>query len=281
MRRPCASKGSPLLASDRTFDPQAAARELANAMRDAGEAALGFFRSSVRSWMKDGNSPVSEADLAVDHLLRQRLLACVSDSGWLSEETADNSSRLSTRRVWIVDPIDGTRAFLAGHADWTISAALVESGRPVLGAIYAPVSDEMFSAIAGSGAFHNGAAIAVDPGTTLAGARVAGPKTYLRQLSAQAPNIIAEPKIHSLALRLARVAQGRLDIAFASFNSHDWDLAAADLLVHEAGGMLTNLTGASLAYNRPEPIHGALIAAGPGRHRAFSDLIRNRSIVFR
>jgi myo-inositol-1(or 4)-monophosphatase len=182
--------------------------------------------------------------------------------------------------VWIVDPIDGTRAYISGRADWTISVALAEHGRPVLAAIYAPVTDEMFLACQGRSATLNGAPIMATSGKTLAGARFAGPKRYLERLSNISPEIVVQPKVHSLALRIARVAQGALEAAVSSVGSHDWDLAAADLLVHEAGGALTDFTGHPLKYNEPQAAHGALIAAGHARHAALLELVRDREIEF-
>jgi myo-inositol-1(or 4)-monophosphatase len=180
--------------------------------------------------------------------------------------------------VWIVDPIDGTRGFLAGLPDWTISIALAAAGRPVLAALYAPVTDDLFLAAAGGGATLNGSPIAATTGRALAGARVAGPD---RRLGRLAPlGIVPEPKVHSLALRIARVASGTLDIALAGPNSHDWDLAAADLLVHEAGGALTTSGGETLVYNRPVPTHGALFAAGHARHEALRELMREGRVAF-
>ncbi len=257
----------------------ATARQLADAVRDAGEIALKTFQQPLRQWTKGASlSPVSEADIAVDAFLRQRLGELAPGSGWLSEETEDDPARLDIENVWIVDPIDGTRAYLAGRQDWTISVALAARGRPVLAAIYAPVTQEIFLASAGSGATLNGARIAASAGVHVAGTKVAGPKRHLNWLAeVDAGAVSTPPRIGSLALRLARVAQGELDIAFAGGSSHDWDLAAADLLVHEAGGALTTLTGGVLTYNRPELVHGALIAAGRERHAALIRLVGNRA----
>ncbi len=261
-----------------TIDRAALAQKLVATVREAGALALKSFKSPVRSWMKDGDSPVCEADLAVDTLLRERLIAPGAADGWLSEETEDDPSRLAADRVWIVDPIDGTRAFLAGRDDWCVSVALAEKGRPIVAAIYAPSTDDLFLAIAGGGATHNGRPIAATGGPALEQARVAGPD---RRLARLAPfGIVAEPKVHALALRVSWVAQGRLDIALAGPNSNDWDLAAADLLVHEAGGALTTLAGETLVYNRPTPKHSALFAAGRERHQALSDLIREGRVAF-
>jgi myo-inositol-1(or 4)-monophosphatase len=253
---------------------------MASAVREAGALALNAFRGEQKIWMKSGNSPVSEADLAVDALLRDRLVSATPDFGWLSEESVDDPARLAAPAIWVVDPIDGTRGYLAGQPDWTISVALVAEGRPIVAALYAPATDELFIATVGEGASRNGVAIVATGGAGLAGARIAAPHRRLHQLAAIDENIVAEPKVHSLALRIARVAQGALDVAFAGGNSHDWDLAAADLLVHEAGGALTTLGGQAVIYNRPAPVHNALVAAGRIRHAALLEVIRARPADF-
>ena len=254
------------------------AAEMGAALREAGEIALRTFRGVIKSWTKNHNSPVSEADIAVDNFLRARLSR--DGFGWLSEESQDDRARLSSDRIFIVDPIDGTRSYLAGRPDWSIVASVVEKGRPVAAAVYVPVTDELCLAAVGEGTTCNGEQVAASPGADLAGARVAGPKNFLDRLSAIDAATIHEPKIHSLALRMTRVAQGRIDAAFASINAYDWDLAAADLLVHEAGGVMTNLAGESLVYNLHDPVHGAVLAAGRARHAAMLDLVRARRKQF-
>jgi myo-inositol-1(or 4)-monophosphatase len=253
---------------------------LAATVREAGKIALPKFRSELRSWTKAKSSPVTEVDIAVDEFLRARLRALAPEYAWLSEESVDDLARLSARRMWIVDPIDGTRAFIAGIPDWTIVAALVEDGRPLASAVFAPVTDAMFTAARGAGAQLNGETIAARSGSNVDGARMAGPKNYLARIAAVSARMQAVPKVHSLALRLARVAEGVLDVAFAAANSHDWDLAAADLLVHEAGGVLTTLDGRRLRYNRAEPTHEALVAAGRERHAAIVELLGSRRAEF-
>lgn len=253
---------------------------LAAIAREAGELAVTTAKGSMKRWMKAGSSPVSEADLAVDKFLSQRLPPLVPEAGWLSEETEDNPARLSAKKVWVVDPIDGTRAFLDNRPDWTVSIALVESGRPSVAALYAPITDEMFLATLGGGATRNDIALKIPPGGGLASMRIAGPKSHLERLCELDPSVRPQPKVFSLALRATRVATGEFDAALASRNSHDWDLAAADLLVHEAGGTITDLDGAVITYNRPDPVHGTLIAAGPGRHRALIGVLRDRRSEF-
>jgi len=250
-------------------------------MREAGEIAVTTSRGEYKRWTKgDDNSPVSDADIAVNDFLGERLGKLVPEAGWLSEETEDDPAVRAQSIVWIVDPIDGTRAFLAGRADWTVAVALIEAGRPRLAALFAPVTDEMFFAASGRGATLNGGRIRVTDSDQISGASVAGPKRYLDRLAGLSAAIDARPKIHSLALRLTRVAEGALDAAFASPGSHDWDLAAADLMVHEAGGKLTDFFGRTLDFNRPRIVHGALIAAGPARHAALLEILRNRHNEF-
>jgi len=250
-------------------------------MREAGELARRTARGPFKRWTKGiDQSPVSEADIAVNELLHERLVTLAPGAGWLSEESHDPLPDRVMPLAWIVDPIDGTRAYISGRADWTISVALAEHGRALIAGIYAPVTDEMFSAVRNAGAIHNGRPINVSPGATLAGAKIAGPKRYLDRLSAMTPATLGQPKVHSLALRLARVALGEIDVAFASPGSHDWDLAAADLLVHEAGGLVTDLTGRPLNYTRSQASHGALIAAGYARHGALIELVRDHQVEF-
>jgi len=248
-------------------------------MHEAGELARVTARGPFKRWTKgDDNSPVSEGDIAVNNLLRTRLTQLAPGAGWLSEETEDDLPGRAMATAWIVDPIDGTRAYITGRADWTISVALVDAGHPVLAALYAPATDEMFLAARGEGATRNGAAIHADRGATLAGAKLAGPKRYLDKVAGLSPEISPQPKVHSLALRLTRVAHAELDAAFASPGSHDWDLAAADLIVHEAGGCMTDMAGKPLVFNRPHTEHGALIAAGPPRHATLMALVHELQI---
>jgi myo-inositol-1(or 4)-monophosphatase len=262
-----------LPASDRAALAAIAAR-VADVVRGAGALALEASHKPLKTWTKGHDSPVSEVDIAVDALLKERLTAIMPEAAWLSEETEDDPVRLSARRVWIVDPIDGTRAFIAGRPDWTISVALVEDGRPIVAALHAPASEEFFLAVADGGVTRNGLSISASVGEGLAGVRVSGPKRFVDEVAAAVPDAVVMPRVHSLALRLARVADATLDIAFAGGASHDWDLAAADLLVHEAGGLLTTLEGATLSYNGAVPTHGTLVAAGRTRHRALSRLLR-------
>jgi myo-inositol-1(or 4)-monophosphatase len=267
-------------AEDATTISARAITRLADAVRDAGSLALSMFGKQIKNWTKGpSSSPVCDADIAVNDLLRERLIASGDACAWLSEESADDAHRLGARHVWVVDPIDGTRAYIAGQPDWAISAALVEDGRPIAACLYAPALDEFFAARAGAGSMLNGAPIAATARADLRGIRVLGPQKFLDRLSSAMPPFTKLPRGHSLALRLVRVAQGAADVAFAGGNSHDWDLAAADLLVHEAGGALTPLAGGTVVYNRPVPRHGMLVAAGRDRHTALIKFLGDQKLL--
>jgi len=247
---------------------------LKDTVRDAGALALSLFRTELKNWTKGASSPVSEADIAVNDLLEARLRSATPDYGWLSEESVDDAERLGKRLTWIVDPIDGTRGYLAGREDWCVSVALVEDEAPVLAAVFVPVAGEFFFAARGRGATLNGRRIEATPGTHLEFSRLAGPKPLVERLGSGSHEIALHPRIGSLALRLCRVAQGRLDAAFAGGNSRDWDLAAAHLIVQEANGRMTALSGEGILYNRREVTHGVLVAAGRDRHASIVSQFR-------
>ena len=251
---------------------------LKDTVRQAGRLALSLFRTELKNWIKGASSPVSEADIAVNDLLESKLRSATPDYGWLSEESADDEARLGKRLVWIVDPIDGTRAYLAGREDWCVSAALVEDASPVLAAVFAPASDEFFFAVRGQAATRNDVPIHATSGTDLDFPRIAGPKPLVERLNRSAGDITLHPRIGSLALRLCRVAQGNLDAAFAGGQSRDWDLAAANLIVQEANGRMTALSGDTILYNRPEVAHGVLVAAGHDRHASIVSHFQNRPL---
>lgn len=251
---------------------------LTKSVQEAGRLARSLFRTELKNWIKGASSPVSEADIAVNDLLEAKLRAATPDYGWLSEESTDDPARLGRRLTWIVDPIDGTRAYLAGREDWCVSVALVENAAPVLAAVYAPVTEEFFFAARGQGATLNDSAVYATAGSDFDFSRMAGPKPLVQRLSPTPDEITLYPRIGSLALRLCRVAQGRLDAAFAGGQSRDWDLAAANLIVQEADGRMTALSGDAIEYNRREVTHGVLVAAGRDRHARIVEHFRNRPL---
>lgn len=276
VRPPFPGAGEAAAAAAAGIDLASLARSLAEAVEAAGALALSLFGAGVKSWTKGNNSPVTEADMAVNALLLDRLSALDPAVAWLSEESADGPARLAARRVWIVDPIDGTRGFMAGSADWAISAALVEDGAPVLAALFAPVSEELFLARRDGGATHNGLSLAIAEREALSGATAAGPAPSVDRL-ARAADVVRLPRSRSLALRLARVATGEIDVAVSGDAANDWDLAAADLIVHEAGGCLTSFSGAPVRYNAASPRHPPLVCAGRGLHARALAVLRSES----
>ena len=240
-----------------------------DAVREAGGLALGFYRTDLKKWMKSGDSVVTEADIAVNDLLQERLAGARPDYGWLSEETGDDPVRLKRARVWVVDPIDGTRAFAKGKPHFVLSVALVEDGAPVLGVLFNPATGEFFEAEAGAGARLNGAAISVNDRTEIAHCRMAAHGPMFRHPAWPEPWPEMEfIERNSVAYRIALVACGVADAALALTAKNDWDLAAADLILHEAGGRLTTHEGKKLVYNRELPRHRSLVAAGPRLHDA-------------
>lgn len=251
--------------SDEAYDDAALLASVIEAARTAGEMALGFFRPGERTSAaveaKEGGSPVTEADKLVDRFLKQRLNEFAPQAGWLSEETLDTAERLTRRAIFVVNPIDGTRAFMAGDVRWAVSIALVADGRPEFGIVHLPALAETFVALRGRGARRNDVPIFVSSRPRLAGAHITGPKSLLRDLESAGLAFVAEPRIPSLAYRLVRVACGALDAGLASTDACDWDIAAADLILHEAGGCLSDLAGHTLIYNGPDPRHGVLLAA--------------------
>ncbi|WP_020181197.1 3'(2'),5'-bisphosphate nucleotidase CysQ [Methylopila sp. M107] len=237
-------------------------------MRAAGDIALRFFRAGdAERWTKGDDSPVTEADIAVDRFLAAELPPLVAGSGWLSEETADTPDRLAMRRIWIVDPIDGTRAFVEGKPEWVVSVALVEDGAPIAGVVRNPCEDVSFASVRGAGATRATAAgsetLRVADEDGLAGVRISGPSSFVGPLKQQG---VESGKWHyALANRLVQVAGGGLDAALARPRAHDWDIAAAHLILEEAGARLIGFDGAVPTYNRETTRHGGLIAAAPKR----------------
>ena len=238
------------------------------AVREAGELALKRFRTGVKAWRKADGTPVSDADLEVDKLLHQRLTNEWPHYGWHSEESQSQSPSTS-ERFWLVDPIDGTIAFLGGNDSWCISLALIEKGRPILGIIHAPAQRTIYSAVHGRGAKLNGLPISVSSRQGLEGARLILNPSALKPQHWQNPlPKIERLTVPSLALRLAHVAQGLCDGALALSYKHDWDLAAGDLLVSEAQGLVSDLDGRALRYDPGQPRRSGFVGANPAIHAA-------------
>lgn len=242
------------------------------AARKAGDIAADFFKSAPKVWDKPaGQGPVTEADLAVDTMLRETLTAVRPCYGWLSEETHDTSDRLSTTRQFIVDPIDGTRAFIDGSKDWAHSLAIVENGQVIAGVVYLPMKDQMFAAWHGKGATLNGETLHIGGTAT--------PPTILTNTptmdvtnwkNAQPPKVDRHFR-SSLAYRMCLVAEGRFDGMITLRPSWEWDIAAGSLILTEAGGTVTDKKGAPLRFNNPHPQVNGVIGAVPTFHQTLAD----------
>jgi myo-inositol-1(or 4)-monophosphatase len=242
---------------------------LHRAVEAASRLALDHIGAVVRLADKTDGTPVSEADLAVDAYLKETLLAARPAYGWLSEETVDDPVRLEARRLWIVDPIDGTKSLLEGSDEWVVSVALVELGRPLLAAVANPVRGEFYEAERGRGARRNGRPIAASARSEIAGCRMLANRRAFAASRWPTPWPVMETtSCKSMAYRLCQVADGRFDATLAISGKQDWDLAAAHLVIDEAGGRLTAFDGAEIVYNRASTRHQTTVAAGTALHKA-------------
>ena len=243
------------------------------AARAAGEVALGHFGRPIAIREKpDGAGPVTEADLAVDRRLRETLTAARPGYGWLSEESADGPERLGAERVFVVDPIDGTRAFVAGEKAWALSLALVEAGRPVAAVVHLPALGRTYRAAAGRGAERDGAPIGASGRAALEDARVLASAAQLdpRHWRGSAPRLERHMR-PSLAYRLCLAAEGRFDAMLTFRDTWEWDVAAGALIAAEAGAVVTDRAGRPAAFNAAPPLVPGLIVAGPALHAAILD----------
>jgi myo-inositol-1(or 4)-monophosphatase len=249
---------------------------LEDSVRTAGGIARDIFARSCETWSKSDGSPVTEADIAVNTYLNGALRGARPEYAWLSEETEDDKSRFAAHRVFVVDPIDGTLAFVKRRPHFTICVAVVEDERPVSSCVYNPITDECFLAATGDGAFLNGTRIQVSATERLDGCNMLASKatfTHPRWDQPWPPMHVENP--NSIAYRVALVAAGKFDAAITMAELHDWDLAAADLVIREAGGLLTSVDGAAPRYNREDVVQPSALAAGPKLHAVLRSRLDN------
>ena len=249
-------------------------KNLKIAALQAGNIALGYFEKNYKTWDKEsGAGPVTEADLEVDNFLKNFLSDCEPDYGWLSEETEDSSTRLTKTKVFIVDPIDGTRSFIAGDETWAHSLAVVEHGIPIAAVIYLPKMDLLYTAEAGKGAFLNGNKISVSHIHELKDAEILAKKSILKEniWKSGDPALFRQRYRPSLAYRLALVAEGKFDAMIALGRSWEWDICAGHLLVSEAGGTATDSLGDEIVYNSTIGSSKGIVAGGPTIHKSVID----------
>ena len=248
--------------------------ELAEIVAAAGTIAASRFGTDFRRWEKVPGQPVCDVDLEVDAYLRDQLAVLDPEAGWLSEETVDLSDRIERRRLWVVDPIDGTRDYVRDRPGWCVSVALVEDRVPVLGALAAPLRKELWTASRGQGSWRNGQRLKVSPRFELAGARV--PADSLPKVDR---DLVPVDKPNSIALRIAMVAAGEADLLATLRWGFEWDIAAAALIAEEAGATVTGALGQPLAFNTASGESFGVLIATPGIHAEAVERLRQRALA--
>lgn len=236
-------------------------------------AAFARAGGDLQVWDKMPGDPVSETDLAVDNFLRDRLGALVPDAGWLSEETADDTKRLDCSRIWLVDPIDGTRDFVRGRTGWAISVALVEDGHVVMGVLAAPARKEYWIGARGRGAFLNGKRLKASHRLEFPGSRV--PTDSLPKADV---DLTVVDKPNSIALRMAMVADDRADLLATLRWGYEWDIGAAAIIAEEAGARVTDALGGELRFNKPRANAFGVLCCAPDIHAAAVARLRERAV---
>ena len=238
-------------------------QRIQSALEAAREVFTRFTPGAIATEYKIGHDPVTEADRAVDAVLRKELLR--EGEGWLSEESVDDFSRLEKRRVWVVDPLDGTREFVAGIPEFCVSVGLVEDGKPVAGGICNPATDEIFIGAIDSGVLYNGKPAKPSQRPTLNGALVLASRSEVKRgewKQFEGAGLKIRP-MGSVAYKLASVSSGLADVTFTLTPKNEWDVAAGVALVESAGGFVTTLDGTPLRCNNRDPLLKGLIACGP------------------
>ncbi|MDX1664771.1 MAG: 3'(2'),5'-bisphosphate nucleotidase CysQ [Candidatus Promineifilaceae bacterium] len=235
--------------------------------RDAGQEVMRFYRSTFAVDDKSPDNPVTDADFAADQLLKERLGTLLPDSGWLSEETADSPARLEKERVWVVDPLDGTKEFVMGIPEFSISVALVEDGLPALAVVFNPATNELYAALRGGGFHYNGDPARTSERRALQSALVDASRSEMKRGEFEPfEELVKVNVMGSIAYKLARVAAGQADATWSRGPKHEWDVCAGTLLVEEAGGRCVDLDGKPIVFNRPYPKVNGIIASNGHLH---------------
>jgi len=237
--------------------------KIEHALALAGVVVSTFTSGRIKAELKASGDPVTAADIELDKVLRKTLVD--ADDGWLSEETDDDLTRLKKRRVWIVDPLDGTREFVDGIDEWCISVALVSDGQVTAAGIYNPAADRLFLGSTQTGVTLNGRPVATSTQATLTGARILASRTEVGKglWERFADSEFTIVPVGSVAYKLALIAAGLADATFTLVPKNEWDVAAGTFLVTAAGGKVIDTQGRTLTFNRPRTLRAGLVAAGP------------------
>jgi len=244
-------------------------------VREAGRIAADQWPGAghtVKTWEKEPGHPVCSADLEVDAFLKRELGALLPSAGWLSEETADDPKRLGNDLIWLVDPIDGTRDFLRGRSGWSVSVALISSGRPLIGMLSAPSRKEEWLAVAGKGAWRNGDRLVASNRTHFSGARVP-----IDALPSEDSDLTLVDKPNSIALRIAMVGADEADLVATLRWGFEWDIGAATLIAREAGAVVSDAFGNPLNYNKRDPRAFGLLVSSPEIHPKAVERLADRA----
>lgn len=242
--------------------------------RAAGAAIMQFYQAAFSVTDKKPDNPVTDADFAADSLLKERLLARLPEAGWLSEETVDSPDRLTKKQVWVVDPLDGTKEFVLGIPEFSVSVGLVEEGEPILAVVFNPATDELFAAEKGGGVWLNGRSTGPTSREVLPGSSIDASRTEIKRGEFDPfKDSLTLNVIGSIAYKLARVASGVVDGTWSRGTKNEWDICAGVLLVQEGGGVAVNLDNEPFRFNRPNPLVNGIIADNGRLHSAIIEAL--------
>ena len=247
-------------------------------VKRAGKRVMHLSREGFETFIKKDRTPVTSADLEVDQILKETLLGAYPEDGWLSEETPDDSTRLNKKRVWILDPIDGTKYFMEGVPQFAISVALIEEHQPVVAVIYNPATEELFSAVIGLGATLNGKVMHVRSNPTDQITLLVSPPSFDRNtFRTLEPDARCQP-MGSIAYTLALVAAGQADATINLGTQNEWDIAAGTLLVQEAGGITFDKNSNPIRFNQPNSSVAGIIATRSDKAEIIQKLVKTIKI---
>ncbi len=242
--------------------------------KEAGAIIMQYFRGPYDVKDKSPDNPVTDADYSADTFLRQRLIALLPEAGWLSEETVDQPGRLKREWVWVVDPLDGTKEFILGIPEFSVSVALVENGQPILGMIYNPATEELFYGTRDGGVFCNDTPCQVSDCTQLEGAMIDASRTeYERGEFESFQGLLRIRIVGSTAYKLARVAAGLCDASWSRSPRNEWDVCAGVLLVTEGGGRCVDLNNAPFTFNRAHTVVRGFVADNGHLHHGITTML--------